>query len=285
MASTDTTVARDGESNRQVVVSVSDLQKAYGAVRALRGVSFDVRAGEVLALVGDNGAGKSTFIKCVTGILKPDKGQIGVDGEFYEELTPDVARSLGIEVVHQHLGLVDLLDIAENLFANRELLVRNPVTRALGWLDKRAMYEEAARTLASFDLDFGALTRRVRELSGGQRQMLAIIRAVHWTPRVIFMDEPTAALGVAQSARVLELVRTLAARKIAVVFVSHNMDHVFQVADRIVVLRHGEKVMDAVAGESTIDDVVASITGSRELRAQANAGRRAAKSPQQPPTP
>jgi ABC-type sugar transport system ATPase subunit len=220
----------------------------------------------VLALVGDNGAGKSTLIKCVTGIIKPDGGEIEVDGESHTAVTPDKARSLGIEVVHQHLGLVDLLDIVENLFANRELLARNPLGLAFRWLDKRGMYDEAARTLAAFDLDLGRLNRRVRELSGGQRQMLAIIRAVHWTPRVIFMDEPTAALGVAQSARVLELVRTLADRGIAVVFVSHNMDHVFQVADRIVVLRHGEKVSDMSASDATIDGVVAAITGSQEFR-------------------
>jgi simple sugar transport system ATP-binding protein len=249
-------------------MSIRALEKAYAAVRALRGVSFDIRAGEVLALVGDNGAGKSTLIKCVAGIVKPDGGAVEVDHEVYEALTPDRARSLGIEVVHQHLGLVDLLDVVENLFANRELIARNPAARVIGWLDRRAMYDEAARTLAAFDLNLGPLSRRVRELSGGQRQMLAIIRAVHWTPRVIFMDEPTAALGVAQSARVLELVRTLADRSIAVVFVSHNMDHVFQVADRIVVLRHGEKVDDMSAADSTIDSVVAAITGSRELRRQ-----------------
>ena len=258
---------RKSDAQSSVVVSVRGLEKTYGAVRALRGVSVDIRSGQVLALVGDNGAGKSTFIKCVTGIVKPDKGEIGVDEEIHNALTPDKARSVGIEVVHQHLGLIDLLDIAENLFANREILARNRVARALGWLDKRAMYDETARTLSAFNLDFGSLTRRVRELSGGQRQMLAIIRAVHWTPRVILMDEPTAALGVAQAASVLDLVRFLGDKGIAVVFVSHNMAHVFQVADRIVVLRHGEKVMDSLAGDSSIDDVVASITGSRELRA------------------
>jgi simple sugar transport system ATP-binding protein len=229
-----------------------------------------VNPGEVLALVGDNGAGKSTFIKCATGIVQPDEGDIIVGDELHPFLTPARARAAGIEVVHQHLGLVDMLDIAENLFANREIVVRDPVRRRLGWLDWRRMYSEAAATLESFGLNLGALTRPVHELSGGQRQMLAIIRAVHWAPRVVMMDEPTAALGVEQSRRVLQLISALATRGIAILLVSHNMDHVFQVANRIAVLRHGRKVADLPRSELSIDDVVSHITGAKFHTAQAH---------------
>jgi ABC-type sugar transport system ATPase subunit len=254
------------------VVTVRNLSKSYGGVQALRDLDIEIRAGEVLAVVGDNGAGKTTFIKCVAGIVRPDSGEIAVGDATFDSLTPAIARHAGIEVVHQHLGLIDLLDVVENLFANRELVATDPIRRRIGWLDWRTMYAEASKTLEDFGLAFGPLTRPVRELSGGQRQMLAILRAVHWTPRMVMMDEPTAALGVEQSIRVLKLVQTLASRGIAVLLVSHNMQHVFQVAHRIVVLRHGEKVADGDRDSMTFDDVIAHITGSRALLADLRAG-------------
>jgi simple sugar transport system ATP-binding protein len=254
------------------VGSVRNLSKSYGGVQALSDLDIEVRAGEVLAVVGDNGAGKTTLIKCVAGIVRPDGGEISVGDATFDSLTPEQARTAGIEVVHQHLGLIDLLDVAENLFANREIVATDPIRRTIGWLDWRSMYTEAAKTLEDFGLAFGPLTRPVRELSGGQRQMLAILRAVHWTPRMVMMDEPTAALGVEQSIRVLELVQTLASRGIAVLLVSHNMQHVFQVAHRIVVLRHGKKVAEGDRASMTFDDVIAHITGSRALLASLHAG-------------
>jgi ABC-type sugar transport system ATPase subunit len=243
------------------VLELRGVRKAFGAVQALAGVDVALRPGEVLGLVGDNGAGKSTLIKTIGGIHRPDGGEIYVDGARQDALTPMLAQRLGIETIHQSLALVDTLDVAANIFINRERVRHDPLGRAFGWLDKRAMSRESAKALAAFGLP-GTLTRRpVRQLSGGQRQLVAVARAVYWQPRIVMMDEPTAALAVQQAARVLALVRSLAESGIAVLFVSHDMGHVLQVTDRVVVLRHGAKVADVATAATSHQQLVMSITG------------------------
>jgi ABC-type sugar transport system ATPase subunit len=244
------------------VLEVRGIKMHYGAVEALAGVDMALRRGEVLGLVGDNGAGKSTLIKCIGGVQTPTEGQILLDGGPQGITGPEVARALGIETVHQSLNLIDSMNVAQNFFLNRELVTRRG--RLLGWLDRAAMHDETQRSLHAFDVDIGHTRRSVAELSGGQRQMVAVVRAVHWKARVVMMDEATAALGVQQSLRVLQLARQLADAGIAVLFVSHNMDHVMQVCDRVLVLRRGRKVADLTSSQTTINEIVGYITGIDE---------------------
>ena len=242
---------------------VSQLEKSYGPVRALRGASFDLYRGEVLALVGDNGAGKSTLVKCIAGDIQPDDGVIEVDGVAVRIDDPQKARALGIETVHQDLALVEGLDIATNLFLNRELLVRWPLLRQLGFMDKRRMYRETTETLAQLHIRIPSVRQTVDRLSGGQRQSIAVGKAVAWGRHIVLLDEPSAALGVEQSRLVLDLIVRLRDTGVAVLLISHNMQQVIDVCDRAVVLRHGEKVGDVVIGQVTARDLVDLITGAR----------------------
>ena len=243
------------------VLEARGISKAYGAVQALNGVDLDLRAGEVLGLVGDNGAGKTTLVKCLSGVLRPDSGEIVIDGDPQSALTADLARALGIETVHQNLSLVDTLDVMQNFFLNRELVYRNPIARALSWMNRRRMYLETSEHLEALALPVEP-RRAVADLSGGQRQMIAVARAITWGRHIVMLDEPAAALGVRQSMQVLHFVRAMAARGVAVLFISHNMQHVLQVTDRIVVLRHGENVGDLRTTGATAQQIVTLITGS-----------------------
>lgn len=243
------------------VLSVQHVSKSFGAVQALRDVTFDLEAGEIVGLVGDNGAGKSTLVRCIAGIHQPDSGEILIDGTPRAGLTAESARALGVETVHQNLSLVDTLDVAQNFFLDRELIGNNPLARTVGWLDKPAMYRKAEEILATLELDINP-RRTVAALSGGQRQMVAVARAVAWGRHIVLLDEPAAALGVKQSLRVLEFVRLLASRGIGVVLISHNMQHVLAVTHRIVVLRHGERVGDVRTEATSARDIVTLITGS-----------------------
>jgi simple sugar transport system ATP-binding protein len=242
------------------VLETRTVSKSFGAVRALRDVSFALRPGEVLGLVGDNGAGKSTLIKCLSGFHRPDTGEILVDGEPRSHLTPIGARELGIETVHQNLSLVDTLDVTQNFFLNREIPLGGPIAR-LGWLNKRAMYRRTSEVLESLALRISA-REPVANLSGGQRQMVAVARAITWGTHIVLLDEPAAALGVRQSLQVLQFVRLLGSRGIAVILISHNMQHVLQATDRIVVLRHGEMVGDVPTARTSARELVTLITGS-----------------------
>jgi simple sugar transport system ATP-binding protein len=244
-----------------VVLAVRDVSKSYGAVQALTGVSLEARRGEVLGLVGDNGAGKTTLVKCIAGVLQPDAGEIVVDGVPREEHTAEAARAVGIEVVHQHLSLIDTLDVAENFFLNRELVRSGWVARRFEWMDRRAMYRETAAVLSSLAVDADPY-RLAAYLSGGQRQMIAVARAMKWGRHIVIMDEPAAALGVRQAQQILDFVRLLADRGIAVIFISHNMQHVLAATDRIVVLRQGRNVGDVRTRETTGREIVTLITGS-----------------------
>ena len=249
------------DGNGNVVLEARGIAKSYGAVRALAGVDLELRRGEVLGLVGDNGAGKSTLVKCLSGVFRPDSGTILVDGKEHGSLTAESARTLGIETVYQNLSLVDTLDVMQNFFLNRELFYDNPLGRSLRWLNRRRMYRVTAEHLQALGLAVEA-RRPVSALSGGQRQMIAVGRAITWGRHIVMLDEPAAALGVRQSMQVLQFVRTMAERGVAVLFISHNMQHVLQVTDRIVVLRHGEKVGDVRTADATAQQIVTLITGS-----------------------
>ena len=239
------------------VLEVRGIDKSFGAVQALRQVSFGVRAGEVLGLIGDNGAGKSTLVKCVAGIIKPDAGEILIHGAAVELASPRDAHDHGIETVHQDLALIETLDVSGNIFLNREL-TRRP--RLAGWMDKRRMHLEAKEILEGLHINIGSVRYPIEKLSGGQRQAVAVGRAVAWGRQIVLMDEPAAALGVEQSRLVLELIATLRDRGLAVVLISHNMQEVLDACSRAVVLRHGEAVADIELADVTTRDLVQLIT-------------------------
>jgi D-xylose transport system ATP-binding protein len=236
-------------------LELHDVSKSFGAVQALNEVDLEVRDGEVMALVGDNGAGKSTLIKCVAGIYSIDSGEIFFEGERVTIHGPKDAAKLGIEVVYQDLALADNLDVVQNMYLGREehdLLFR---------LKEAPMEQRTAETLSSLAVTtIGSVRQPVATLSGGQRQSVAVARAVLWNNRVVFLDEPTAALGVAQTRQVLALVRRLAEQGIAVVLVSHNLVDVFEVADRITVLRLGRNVGVYERAQTNEQEIVQAIT-------------------------
>ena len=231
------------------------VSKAFGAVQALYRVDFEVRAGEVMALVGDNGAGKSTLVKCVAGIYPLDEGRVRFDGAPVTVHNPREAARLGIEVVYQDLALADNLDVTANMFLGRESVRQGFV------LDESSMEHAARETLQGLSVTtLGSVRQTVAGLSGGQRQAVAVAKSVMWNSKLLILDEPTAALGVAQTRQVLDLVRRLAERGLGVVIVSHNLHDVFEVADRITVLRLGQRVAMLEASDTTQQEVVHAIT-------------------------
>jgi D-xylose transport system ATP-binding protein len=237
------------------ILELKGVSKNFGAVQALANVDFETRAGEVMALVGDNGAGKSTLIKGVAGIYPYDQGEIFVDGEKVDIHGPRDAAALGIEIVYQDLALADNLDVVANMFLGRENVTGFRV------LDEVSMEQASIQTLDSLSVTtIRSVRQHVAGLSGGQRQAIAVAKAVMWNSRLVILDEPTAALGVAQTHQVLELVRRLADRGLGVVVISHNLHDIFEVSDRITVLRLGHKVAEFVAAETTQQEVVHAIT-------------------------
>jgi D-xylose transport system ATP-binding protein len=237
-------------------LEVRDLSKTFGSVQALHGVDFEVRAGEVMALVGDNGAGKSTLIKCVAGIYSIDSGDVYFDGERVGIHGPKDAARLGIEVVYQDLALCDNLDVVQNMYLGRE--AHGPFRL---WLREPEMERRTSETLSSLSVTtIQSIRQAVATLSGGQRQSVAVARSVMWNSRVVILDEPTAALGVAQTRQVLELVKRLAEQGLAVVLISHNLHDVFEVSDRITVLRLGRNVGVYERDKTTQQDIVHAIT-------------------------
>lgn len=244
-------------------LEVRDLQKSFGAVRALGGVSFSLDKGEVLGLLGDNGAGKTTLIRCLSGMYSPDAGSILIHGVKANIHSPEDARRSGIETVHQTLAVVPEMDVAANMFLNRELTLGLPILRHLGWLDKGSMYRRTREILDRLHVHVPSVRQRLAELSGGQRQAVAVSRAVEWSNDIVLLDEPTAAVGVEQAGVILDLIRKLSKEGIAVLLISHNMQHVVDVCDRAVVLRHGTKVGDVKMVDVTAADLVDLITGAR----------------------
>ncbi len=251
-------VHADGQRAAPPLLEARGLAKSFLHVRALDGVDFGVDQGETVALVGDNGAGKSTLMKILCGAYHPDAGEILVDGKPVAMRTPRDAMAHGIAVVYQDLALVDHRDVATNVFLGREL------TRGLV-VDKSRMAREARQVLNSLKINIPSVQTLVGLLSGGQRQAVAIARAVHQGGRLIFMDEPTAALGVQEQAKVLRLIEDLKANGTAVVVVSHNLQHVFHVADRIVVLRGGRHAGERLKKETTPEEIVRLIVGADRL--------------------
>lgn len=246
----------------QLALEVNQLSKSFGAVQALRDVSFSVQKGEVVALLGDNGAGKSTLVRCIAGIHQPDGGDIKVNNKKVQIENPQQARDAGIETVFQDLAMVGEFDISENLFLNREILSKNPLLRALGWLDKKAMQKQAKKSLNRLNSRMPDFQSKVQNLSGGQRQAVAIARAVNWGADVVIMDEPTAALGVEQSAQVNALIKLISSQGVAVLLISHNMQHVLETCDRAVVLYQGKSVADVALTDVSKEHLVALITGA-----------------------
>ncbi|WP_422773208.1 ATP-binding cassette domain-containing protein [Plantactinospora sp. WMMC1484] len=239
------------------LLELRGIDKSFGPVQVLRNVDFSVHPGEVTALVGDNGAGKSTLVKCVAGIYAADGGEMFFDGRPVHIHNPRDAASLGIEVVYQDLALCDNLDIVQNMFLGRE-------KRSGLVLDEPTMEQMAAETLAGLSVrTVKSLRQHVSSLSGGQRQTVAIAKAVLWNSRLVILDEPTAALGVAQTAQVLELVRRLADNGLAVVLISHNMNDVFAVSDQIAMLYLGQMVAQLRTSDVTHAQVVELITAGR----------------------
>ena len=243
----------------ETLLEVRNLSKNFGAVQALQDLSMTVAAGEVVALAGDNGAGKTTLIKAISGVYKPSGGDILLRGEKVEFASPQEAREKGIETIYQDLALADNLSIGANIFLGRE-----PMRRAFGFLpvlDRAKMAAAAKSTMALLDFHVNRMEAPVSNFSGGQRQAVAIGRAVYWNAQILIMDEPTAALGVPEQRKVISLIHQLKAQGRGVIFISHNLQDIFAVSDRIVVLRRGVQAGERRISATTHDEVVRLMVG------------------------
>jgi ABC-type sugar transport system ATPase subunit len=246
------------------LLHVENLVKKFGGLTAVDQMSLDIFKGEVVGLLGDNGAGKSTFIKMVSGVYLPDEGEIYFDNQKMEFNGPREARDKGIETIYQDLALAENLDIGSNIFLGREMK-KAWLGGMIHTLDRTKMREASSQVLDRLDIHVQSMTQQVRNLSGGQRQTVAIARSIYWDAKMMIMDEPTAALGVTEQRKVLTLVRTLAEQGIPVILISHNMQDVFAVADRIVVMRRGKKVGELMADKTTPDEVVSLMVGAEAV--------------------
>jgi D-xylose transport system ATP-binding protein len=248
------------DTKTDVLLCVDDVSLSFGSVRALVDVSLTLRRGEITALVGDNGAGKSTLVRCISGIHRADKGTISLEGEPLRFRSPEDAREAGIETVHQNLALVEDLTVWQNLFLNRELVHSfGPVAV----LDRRGMQRKAQEMVSTLAVNVPAVKSRVRRLSGGQRQAVAICRAAGFSSKLVIMDEPTAALGVQETARVEELILRLRDEGHAVLLISHNFAQVMRLSDQVWVMRAGRCVGGRRTVDTTGEEIVALITGAR----------------------
>lgn len=253
------------EIDTQPVLQACSISKAYGHVQALRGVDLELIPGEVLGLVGDNGAGKSTLIKILSGAIQPDAGELFVDGQRVHLRSPVAAQHYGIETVYQDLAVVPMLDIAENLFLGREPRVEVPLSRLFRFINKRIMRRKAAEQLRSLNIGVKSVRQRVDTLSGGQRQGVAIARAVTFGRHIVILDEPTAALGVQESRAVVDLIRRINEQGLSIILISHNMPQVIEITHRIMVLRHGQRVGVVHTTDTDVEQVVRLITGAEVL--------------------
>ncbi|MBP0579972.1 sugar ABC transporter ATP-binding protein [Labrys sp. LIt4] len=252
-------------ASAEVVLEARNIVKRYGHVTALDGVDFELRKGEILAVVGDNGAGKSSLIKALTGALKPDSGEILLDGQPVHFKGPLDARHRGIETVYQDLAVAPALDISSNLFLGRELRMQGVLGTVFRRLDKTRMREEARKAMAELKFRLPSIHNAVEALSGGQRQGVAVARAALFAKKLAIMDEPTAALGVRETGQVLELIRAIRDRGLPVVLISHNMPNVFELADRIHIMRLGRRAAVVSPKTHSMADVVAIMTGAAKV--------------------
>jgi fructose transport system ATP-binding protein len=244
------------------ILQARGIIKRFGHVTALSGADFDLYPNEVLAVIGDNGAGKSTLIKVLSGALIPDEGELRLDGELVHFHSPLDARRAGIETVYQDLALASALDIAANLFLGRELRRRGPLGDVLRMLDKRGMRRQARDALSELKIGVQSLRVPVENLSGGQRQGVAVARAAAWGRRVVIMDEPTAALGVKETGQVVDLIKRVRERGLPVILISHDMPHVFELADRIHIMRLGKRAAVVTSKTHSMPEAVAIMTGA-----------------------
>lgn len=253
-------------TNAPTVFQARGLVKRYGGVTALDGADFDLRAGEILAVIGDNGAGKSSLIKALSGAVVPDAGELRLDGQTVHFKSPIDARRHGIETVYQDLAVAPAMTIAENLFLGRELRRPGLLGKWLGLIDKKRMLAEAAGHMQDLKIGIRSMQQPVGTLSGGQRQGVAVARSTAFARHVVILDEPTAALGVKEGNMVLELIRRVRDKGLPVVLISHNMPHVFEIADRIHIQRLGKRVAVVDPKHISMSDTVAVMTGARDPR-------------------
>jgi fructose transport system ATP-binding protein len=264
------TMSEEASPNGAILVAKA-LVKRFGRVVGLNGADLDLRPAEVLAIIGDNGAGKSTLVKCVTGALIPDEGSIVLSGHKVEFKRPQDARDAGIETVYQTLAVAPALDVASNIFLGRERRRKGPLGSLLRMLDTSGMRRDAAEQLKT--LGIGTLQnigQAVETLSGGQRQAVAVARAAAFGGKIIILDEPTAALGVRETNQVLRLIRDLRDQGLSVVLISHDMPQVFELADRIEIMRLGRRVATVTPSSTTMEEAVAIMTGAKQVEAQAS---------------
>ncbi len=254
---------KKGTKKNQNILEAKNISKSFGAVKALNNVSMELRKGEVLAIVGDNGAGKSTLIKIIAGVLQKDSGEIYFNGGKVEIKNPIDSRKLGIETVYQDLALIDIFDITQNIFLGRELKYDNLYGKVLKAINYRKMRKEVIKLFKKFSIKISELSKPLFNYSGGQRQAVSLAKSAYWGNKVIILDEPTAALGVKESKNALKLIKILNSHGISIIVISHNMQHVFEVVDRILVLRQGENVAVKNIHETNFDEIVSLITGSK----------------------
>jgi simple sugar transport system ATP-binding protein len=246
------------------IIETKGITKRFGGLTAVDNVSMGVNAGEVVAILGDNGAGKSTLIKVISGVHKPDEGSILLDGKPMKLESPMDALASGIETIYQDLALAENLNVSSNIFLGRE-----KTRKSLGLfnvLDHEYMQKESKSVLDRLEIEIPSLKNTIRTLSGGQRQAVAISRSIYWEAKVLIMDEPTAALGIAEQKKVLDLVNSLKSQGIGIIIISHQMYDVFEVADRIMVMRRGQNVATRLVSETTPDEIVGLIVGSETVK-------------------
>ncbi len=246
------------------LLRVENLTKRFGGLTAVDHASMEVNVGEVVGLLGDNGAGKSTLIKMISGVYQPDEGDMYFNGQKVNLVGPRDARDMGIETIYQDLALAENLDVGANIFLGREIL-RPYLGGLIKTVDRGGMRDESKKALDRLNIHLPSLTQQVHSLSGGQRQAVAIARSIYWNAKLMIMDEPTAALGVSEQRKVLRLVKTLCDQGVPVILISHNMQDVFAVATRIVVMRRGKKVGERITKETSPDEIVSLMVGAETV--------------------
>ena len=261
------TESQEGKTQKEIesqepILRARGLVKRYGRVTSIDGADFELYPGEILAVIGDNGAGKSSLIKALSGAVIPDEGQVWLDGEEVHFKSPIEARHLGIETVYQDLAVAPALDISTNLFLGREKKRAGPLGSVLRMIDKGGMKREAQGHMSDLKIGIRSMGQAVETLSGGQRQGVAVARAAAWARKVVIMDEPTAALGVRESGQVLELIRRVRDNGLPVILISHNMPHVFEISDRIHIHRLGKRVAVVSPQTHSMHEVVGIMTGA-----------------------